>query len=496
MPIPTLFVFFAVLGLPQNAPKPHAGSDRAVVIVPVQGEIDIVPVALVQRALRVARSERASTVILEIDTPGGRIDKMWQIARPLAQEKEIETVAFVDRKAISAGAFVAVACKKIYMAPSASIGAATPVQMDPLGQILPVSEDPDVRGKMYAALRGDFRALAESRGRNPVLAEAMVDPQIVLQRAEVDGEVKILEAREIDELMQRGQKVAVIDTIKGKGEPLSLSAQDAQRYGFIDGVAENRDALLKFLSLDRARPIEVKPTWSEDFVSFLNGVAPVLLILGFVLAFVEMKIPGFGLAGILSVVCFLLLFFGNYLAGLAEIFHILMFVLGLGLIVVELFVLPGTIVFGAVGFLCVVYGLVASFLGFYWPQHQLDFEMLKQTGTMFAWTMIVILVSVFVLAWLISKYLHAIPFLGKRLVMPVPQGSFQGGAAPITAMAAERFLGQVGRAATDLRPAGKIDVDGVVLDAQSNGPFLDKGTRVRVVEVSTNRIVVAKEGAT
>lgn len=497
--IAPLFSLFALAASPL-APSLEPREAERVVVVPVKGPIDIIPVALVQRGIRAAKDKKAKALILEIDTPGGSVEEMWKIARPLNELSErrdgILTVAFINTHAISAGAAIATACERIYMVPSGSIGAMMPVRQDPLGQIVPIAEDPEVRAKLYAAFRADFRALAESRNRNPEIAEGMVDPNLFLQYVEIDGERKVLKSEEIDERMAKGEKVTILETVKPRGEPLSLSAEKALLYQpqFIDGKVADRAELLETLSLQGAEVEEITQTWSEDLVRFLNAIAPALLILGFVLAFVEMKIPGFGVFGILSVACFLLLFFGNYLAGLAEIYHIILFFLGIGLILVEIFLFPGFIVFAAVGFLCVLFALVSSFLGFYWPERALDYEALKQTAAMFSWTLLVISVVVLLLGWLISKYLARIPFFGKRLVMPAQEESYRRGAAPISEEAEARYLGKTGTALTDLRPAGKIEIEGATLDAQSDGGWISQGSAVRVIEVSTNRIVVARVG--
>lgn len=494
--VPVLALFAGVF--PSLAIPAAAKETPQVVIVPIQGPIDIIPVALVQRGIRLAKERKAKALILEIDTPGGSVEEMWKIARPLSEISErkdgILTVAFVNRQAISAGAAIATACEKIYMVPSGSIGAMMPVRQDPMGGLIPIAEDPDVRGKLYAAFRADFRALAESRNRNPEIAEGMVDPNLFLQYVEIDGERKVMKAEEVDERLRKGESVKVLSTVKEKGEPLSLSAEQALLYQpqFIDGKAADRSELLQTLSLGNAEVEEIRQTWSEEFVRYLNALAPTLLILGFVLAFVEMKIPGFGVFGILSISCFLLLFFGNYLAGLAEIYHIVLFFLGIGLILTEIFVFPGFIVFAVAGVLCVLFALVSSFLGFYWPERALDYEALKQTAAMFSWTLLVISVTVLLLGWLISKYLVHIPFFGKRLVMPANEESYRHGAAPISAEAEAKYLQKKGTALTDLRPAGKIEIGGVELDAQSDGGWISKGEAVRVIEVSTNRIVVSR----
>lgn len=471
-------------------------AEETVFIVPLTGQLDATWAALIERSIKEAHSKNAKAIVFEIDTGGGLAIEMFNIGRILNEEKTIKTVAYVHPIAYSAGSYVALACNKIYMSPTASMGASTPVIQGPQG-ITSISEDEDVKRKQYSAFRSSFRAVAESQGRNALLAEGFVeDPELWIQKIRIDGEIKILKGEEVDELVQAGQKVEVLETIKRKGEgPLSLTAQAAFSYNLIDGIADSREQVLQLLALERANVFVLQPTWSEDFVRLLNQLAPLLLVLGFVLAFVEFKIPGFGIWGILSITCFVLLFFGNYLIGLAQWAHIIAFALGIGLIGVEIFLLPGTVVFGALGFLCVAYGLVFSFTGFYWPSQETEYEMLRSTGRMFFYSLLSILIAILVLALVIAKYLHKIPFFGKRLVMEENSGAYTGDAAPITTWAQQSLMGKIGRATTDLRPAGRIEIEASILDAQSDGAFIEKGSSVRVVEVSTNRIIVSKEGS-
>ncbi|HET6204288.1 MAG TPA: NfeD family protein [Planctomycetota bacterium] len=455
-----------------------------VYFVPIEGELDTAMLSLVRRGVSSAREAGAAAVVFEIDTPGGEFELMWKIARAIGPPNDLKagvpTVAFVTGHAWSAGALIALSCAKIYATRAASIGAAMPVQPGPTG-IQPLDEG--IRPKITSALRAEFRAWADAGGRNPRLAEAMVDPDLELLEVEVDGERRILTREEVEVLPERGTRVRILKTLCAKGEILSLTAPEALRLDFISGIVADREGLLQVLGVPGAAVVQVRASWAEAFVRFLAVAGPLLFIAGCVLAYIEMKVPGFGVPGLLAIVSFGLLLFGNYLAGLADAFDLLLVLAGFAFLAIELFLLPGSLVFGILGALCVVAGLLLSFQNFGVPRFPMDWAVLrKNTGTL-ALSMVGVGVGV----WAVARFLPSVPVL-RRLVL-MPPSSLTGTAA-IGEAAAAGLLGAEGVAVTDLRPAGKVEASGRLLDAQTTGGFLGRGSRVRIVEVSGNRVLV------
>src|SRR5262245_59204972 len=343
---------------PPPVPAQQGGDPSAtppVYVVPIRGELDSTMLSLVRRGVAWAADSKASVLVFEINTPGGEVPLMWEIARAIGPPNEpphgVPTVAFITDRALSAGALVALSCQKIYATETATIGAATPVQVGPTG-IAPLPEG--IRPKLVSALRADFRASAEAGGRNPRLAEAMVDAEVELLEAEVEGERRVLTRDEYDVLAARGAPGRVLKTLCAKGEPLSLTAREALRLDFISGVVADRAELLQALGLGGAPVVELEASWSEGLVRFLRAVGPLLFIAGCVLAYMEMKIPGFGVPGILALVSFGLLLFGNYLAGLADIYDLLLVLAGRAFLAVQRGVVPASVPSGLVRSLCVV----------------------------------------------------------------------------------------------------------------------------------------------
>ncbi|HLL81856.1 MAG TPA: hypothetical protein VK420_04355, partial [Longimicrobium sp.] len=300
-----------------------AQQERVVYRIPVTGTVEMGLAPYVDRALREAAKAGAAAAVLDLDTPGGRVDAAERISDAIA-DSPIPTYAWVNRRAFSAGALIALSTNRVYMRPGSVMGAATPVTGD--GARAPE--------KIVSAMRSEFRALAEARGLDPRVAEAMVDEEIA-----IPGVVE-------------------------RGKLLSLSAAEAQRIGYAEG-AESWDALMARIGTPGARVVEVPANWAERAVRFLTHplVAPFLLTLGFLGLVVEMKTPSFGLAGAAGLAS-LGLFFGSHLIlGLAGWETVILFGVGLVLLAVEAFVLPGFGVAGVLGGLAVVASLVMSMVG-------------------------------------------------------------------------------------------------------------------------------------
>ncbi len=239
-------------------PAPFAYAQPEVVRIPIQGTIDKGLGPFVKRSLEAAAEAGAPFAVLDINTPGGRVDAAWQIVDAL-QEAQVPAYAFVDR-ALSAGAMIALAADGIYVRPGATIGAATPV----------TGEGQKASEKMVSAMRSEFRALAEARGLDPRIAEAMVDEEI-----EIEG---LVEA----------------------GKLLTLSADEAIAVGVAQGKYDSLGELVAGLEAPGTGVRTLSPNWAELIVRFLTHpvVAPLLLTLGFLGLLFEVKTPGFGFGGL------------------------------------------------------------------------------------------------------------------------------------------------------------------------------------------------------
>jgi membrane-bound serine protease (ClpP class) len=421
-----------------------------VYVVPIAGMIDLGLAPFVQRVLDEAVGANAAAVILEINTFGGRVDAAVRIRDALLQAR-VRTVAFVNKRAISAGALISLAAETIAMADGSTIGAATPVTMgQPGAPAEPVAE------KTVSYMRKEFRATAEARKRPPLLAEAMVDADV-----DIPG---------------------VID----KGKLLTLTTEEAIQHQVADVRAESVEAVLKFLELSDAEVRLAAQTWAETLVRFLTHpvASSLLLTLGMLGLIVELRTPGLGVPGILGVTSLALFFWGHWLVQLAGWEELLLVGAGFVLLVLEVFVTPGFGVLGALGLVALLGGLGLSLVG---------------VGA--TWEVVLLAAGRVVLALLLAlaaalallPVLPRLPF-GRRLVLETEMTADSGYAS-----APERdrhWLGQRGTAASPLRPAGLAHLAGERVDVVSDGEFIDAGEPLEVIRVDGNRIVVRRPQGT
>ena len=301
---------------------PAAGG--AVYVVPISGTIDLGLAPYLSRVLAEAEANGAAAVVLQIDTPGGRLDAVLQM-RDALLSSPVPTIAFVDRTAFSAGALIAIACEEIYMAPGAVMGAATPV--DGAGET--------ATEKIVSAVRTTFKATAEARGRDPLVAEAMVDPDV-----------------SIDGLVTRGQL-------------LTLTTTEATAWGYNDGVATNLGEVLAAAGLANAPVIDTGPSLAEQLVRFITdpAISSLLIAAGVLILIADLFVEGFGIGGVFGLGLLALFFWGHFLAGLTGWEDLTLIVLGLLLIVVEIIVIPGFGIPGVLGLAALMGGLFLAMLG-------------------------------------------------------------------------------------------------------------------------------------
>jgi membrane-bound serine protease (ClpP class) len=415
----------------------------AVFRIPVTGVVEMGLAPFVQRSLREAEKAGATAAVLDIDTPGGRIDAAEEITDALRDAK-IPTYAFVNRRALSAGAMIALATDGVYMRPGSVMGAATPV--DGSGQKL--SE------KMVSAMRSEFRALAEERGLDPRVAEAMVDEEI-----EIPGVV-------------------------AKGKLLTLSTEEAEKLGYAREV-QDWDALMRAVS-PRGTPgvVEMRVNWAERVVRFFTHplVAPFLLTLGFLGLLIEMKTPAFGLAGLAGAAS-LGLFFGSHLiVGLAGWEVVILLAVGIVLLLVEMLVLPGFGVAGILGMVAMLGAIVLSMLGSFPTTMDVLMALWVLTGSA---------LMVALIGWQILKRLPE----DRRARTLLLQSAVGREAGYLSAPMRGELLGAEGVALTDLRPSGTGAFGEERVDVVSEGGFVPAGTPIRVVRAEGYRHVVTPIGA-
>ncbi len=503
--------WFAPLPAPLT-PDPNlpASISRAFVI-PIHGQITGDTLEIVRRKILRCKGKGAQLVVFDLDTPGGRSDAMDAIVALIFRELgEVYTVAYVNPKAFSAGAVIALACNEIVMDPLARMGATMSILIGP-GGVVNLPED--VRGKLDSADRTGMRALAKNRGYNALLCEAMgsIDMIVWLVQNEQSGQLRFVEAREwlgvrgaptIADANSQSDLLETTDrpgwkyvrTVVGPGELVSMDAQQAQFMGFSDTIVRDYDQFREVYNIQA--PIErLEDSWSEKLVALLTSpaVSSILLIIGLIGVYSEMQTPGLGVAGLIGVLAFGVLFGSRYLIGLAQWWEIALFALGVALIALEVFVIPGFGVAGVSGILCCLAGLLAIVVPnapseLPLPKTNLDWSMLH-TGLI---AMLIAFFASFFLALLLARYLPSTPILS-RLVLDPGKGSAVD--ADLTETSPVRTIrpGDLGVVESMCRPVGRVRFGDHLIDASSEGGVIETGTRVRALRRAGNQIIVEED---
>lgn len=473
---------------PAGAPSSVLAKPTAF-LVPIEGEISFYTVALLARGLAEADRAGASRLILDIDSESGELPRMQEMVAMLGQlrDRPIDTVAFIRGKATSTAAFLALACKRIWVSPRAHFGKATPAR----AELLELIGGEDSRERYVAPLREEIRRVAAHHGASAqTIGAAMVDDTIEVRELRyrgVDGliRVKVLDGPATQNL-RATDGVDVLEEIPFKIQPLILDAQEALRVGLAEGRAASLSALANELGVDAKSIGRVEANWSEQLAGFLYSIRMFLLIAGVLLTVIALKAPGTGVPEALAILCFAFFFAGQWLVGLAEWTELLLFLGGIGLVLVEFFVLPGTLVAGVLGFLCVVAALFLSLQSFGFPSNPLQDEVMNYNMT----SLLIAVVIVCGLALVFSRLIPKIPLFNKLMLDSNRDGESLSNAAT-GEQAASPLVGKRGTALTDLRPAGRVEIDGEPYDVVSGGAFLQARSDVQVVAVEGNRIVVS-----
>ena len=414
-------------------------NESTVYRVPVTGEIELGLAPYIQRAVKEATEVGAAALILDIDTPGGRVDAAEIISDALT-DSEVPVYSLVNRRAYSAGALIALSTSRIYMRPASVIGAATPV--DGTGTKAPE--------KIVSAMRSQMRALAESNGLEPEVAAAMVDEDI-----EIDGVVE-------------------------SGKLLTLTTEEAVEIGYAEAI-EDLDALLVELGHEGATVVTLELNWAERLVRFFSSslVSPFLLSLGFLGLLIEIRTPTFGLAGTMGLISLGLFFGSNMIVGLAGLEDVLIVGAGLVLLGIEAFVVPGFGIFGVAGVVAILTGLYMSLLGNI-PTMP-DF-------TRAAWVLTSSMLLLIGSAWALIRTLPSSSRLAESgIFLPAKTTSAIGYES---AEVRSDLVGKYGTAITDLRPAGTALIGDERIDVVSESEWISAGTPVKVLSAEGYRHIV------
>lgn len=413
---------------------------------------EIAPAAtrITMRALEQAEREGADLVILDMDTYGGLVSDADSIRTRILNSK-IPVYVFIQNNAASAGALISIACHKIFMTKGSTIGAATVV--DQSGQKVP--------DKYQSYMRSKMRATAEARGRNPDIAQAMVDGDIVVKGVNDSGKI------------------------------VTLTTSEAIKHGFCDGQAESVEEALKVAGITDYTITEVEPTGVDNILGFLMhpGTSGVLLLLIFLGIYYELQSPGLGFPSLIAIAAAAAYFAPLYIEGLAANWEILLFIAGLALLLVEIFAIPGFGFIGIGGIVLIFLSLVLALV------RNVTFDFSDAGTGALGQAVIRVLISmgafaVFLIAFGASFYKSR---MFKRLVLNTDLSSSKANVlGDGTTASNNSFIGKHGETYDNLRPQGKVRIEGQLYPATSFGDFIEKGTSIQVIKEQGGLLVVRR----
>ena len=435
---PSLFLVFFMISIAVFAQK------SKVMVMEIKSDIDARMSRYVELALNHATGTNADIIVIEMDTYGGVLTDAKDIVDKIMGFKKPVWV-FINADAASAGALISIACDSIYMAPGASIGAATVV--DGNGERAP--------DKYQSYMRSIMRSTAEENKRNPTIAEGMVDENVVL------------------------------DSVKKVGQVITFSTQEGIRHGYCEGKVESIEEILKKNNVNNYEIDRFELSSTDKIVSFflnpfISGILILVILAGI---YFEMQTPGLGFAGLAALIALILYLVPYYLNGLAENWEILAFFAGLALIAVEIFVLPGFGVAGIAGIILVTGSLVLIMIN----NDAFDFEFVRMNDllTAVAAAMAGLFGSI-ILFFVGGSRLPNTKFY-KKVALVDTQQSTEGYTSNFLTTV---LTGKRGVSQTVLRPSGKVSIDGMIYDAYTRGEYIEKGFPVEVINVTGSSIQV------
>ena len=435
-----------------NATNLHS-ANQVVYRVPIQGVIDLGLPTFIERIIDEAEKNQAQAIIFDIDTFGGRVDAATQIKDAIL-DSDVLTVAFINRRAISAGALISLSCEKIYMTGGGTIGAATAVDMS----------GNKASEKVISYMREEMASTAENRNRNTDIAKCMVDEELSFTHIVIDDD-----SVEVTDL--EGRK---------EGKLITLTTEQALKYKMADGSAEDFDELLELIELSDVEVKTLSENWSENLVRFLTNpvVASLLTTFGFLGILFELQSPGWGIPGTFGAVCLTLSLSASVIVKLATKSDLLIVLVGLGLLMVEAFLIPGFGVAGLAGIVVILWGLYMLLL----PDVPVSQEIYDAAMTGLTIGLVGAIFALILLFRMMTKTKFWV-----KLTSPEIQSNEDG---YNSSLGLEYLIGEIGLATSDLRPSGWVLVNNTKIFVVTEGEFVDKDQQVKILSVDGNRVVV------
>ncbi len=421
-----IFIVFMIITLAISSLS-FAETNGNVYVIPIEGEINAATYKFVKDSMADIDPNTTDAIIFDIDTFGGLVDQAINI-KDLIISSPVQTISYVNNKAISAGVLMTIASEKVAMSSSANIGSA---------ETIPNEE------KVLSLWRGVLRDTAQLRGRDEQIIEAMADVDI-----EIEGVVE-------------------------KGKLLNLTSAEAEKYEISDLTADSYEEILAGFDLQGSEIVEIEESLQVKLAKYIANpfIASLLLTLGFVGLVVEILTPGFGIGGTISIIGFGLYFGGNIIAGNSNWTSLILFVTGLILLVVEIIV-PGFGLPGIGGILFVLVGIVLA---------------VDSVATALLSLSIAIIITAIVTVVLVK-----LGFKSKLIGRVVLLSNHTSERGYLSTDSMSIYLDKLGTTQTELRPTGFIEIEGIRLDALSEAGYIPKDTKVKVVRVEGSKIFVRR----
>lgn len=462
-------------------------------LIKVEGTVSAFMQEFVEREIRRAVAADANLIVFEINSPGGELFASKAIADAIADldPKKHRTVAYIPEMAISGGAMIAFGCDEIYMGPGANIGDIIPLSMQEGGWAEHAPE------KILSMLREMLNELAEKKGRPPALLEAMADKDLVVYEVtHVQTQAKsYMSEQELEAEAGIWQKGPVIPETR-EGVALTVNGDRAYELGLAEEPVGDYREFKQRVGIPAEQVIPAsQQTWVDTLVVILKHPAATFLLfmVGLICIYLEVYTMT-GFFGIGAALCFSIFFWSRFLGGTAGWLEVVLFLFGAGLIALEIFVIPGFGVFGITGGLAVVFSIILASQTFVIPSTKEQLGQLSRTmGTLSG-----SIVAVVCLALFAGNFIRRIPGL-RNLILAPPNSDETGpqldpllaGEGPVNLTEQDpELLNKQGVAFSTLRPAGRAQIDGQLVDVIAEGEFIEPGVPVEVIEVAGNRVVV------
>jgi membrane-bound serine protease (ClpP class) len=467
-------------------------------VISCTGLIDDGLYSSIKRRANMALELGASYLILEIGTYGGLVQSADDISKYLILElsQKAKTVAYINTEAISAGAMISVSCQDIIMRKNTTIGDCAPIQM---GEKLEGVE----REKAESFIRAVFQRAAEANKYPPALLEAMVSKHKKVWRIK-NIKTNLYEFCEDEKLPTdaRLYDLQAKELIDSENEILTLTAARAKEYGIARSEVNDVNEAIAFLAQRdnvklSPKIIRLEPNWSEQLVRMLNHptVSGILFMIAMLAVYIELKAPGIGLPGLVAVICFAILFGSRFLTGLATWWEIAVFAMGIILLSLEIFVIPGFGIAGVLGILFILLSLFAILVPnrpdeLPWPRYDFN-DVQWQLLSNGAWGFSLGFAGFIILAYILAKFLPKTGPLTGLVLAPADKGPVMeiDSTAP-PEKTGKLKTGTTGVAITKLRPAGQGRFGDSVVDVVAEGDFVEKDKKIKIIQIEGNRVVV------